>query len=114
MRNFERGATSPHSAAFDLLVTAAVFEELIKLVRCSDVVQWSGEPALHTRFHFGKHRGKRYDEIAASDPSYLQRIVEKSEREEGIKHSAKYWLSMASASTPSLAVSEPARRSVQQ
>jgi hypothetical protein len=59
--------------------------------RC-DLVQWSGEPALHTRFHFGKYRGKRYDEIAATDPSYLQWIVEKSELEEGIKHSARHWL----------------------
>ena len=38
-------------------------------------MQWSGGPALHTRFHFGKYRGKRYDEIAASDPAYLQWIV---------------------------------------
>ena len=63
-------------------------------------MQWSTEPALHTRFHFGKSRGKRYDEIAANDPSYLQWIVEKSDLEEGVKHSARYWLSMADASKP--------------
>ena len=90
---YERGAISPHRAAFDVVVTAAIFEELIKRARWSELVQWSGEPALHTRFHFGKYRGKRYDEIAASDPSYLQWIIEKSELEEGIKHSASHWLS---------------------
>ena len=37
-------------------------------------------------------RGHAYDEIASTDPSYLQWIVEKSELEEGIKHSAKHWL----------------------
>ena len=88
---FERGAISPHRAAFDVVVTAAVFEELIKQARWSELVQWSGEPALHTRFHFEKYRGKRYDEIAVSDPSYLQWIVE----EEGVKHSARHWLAVA-------------------
>lgn len=89
---FERGSISPHRAAFDVVVTAAIFEELIKKARWSELVQWSTEPALHTRFHFGKYRGQRYADIAASDPDYLQWIVEKSELEEGIKHSARHWL----------------------
>jgi exodeoxyribonuclease X len=72
-------------------VTAAIFEELIKKARWSELVQWSTEPALHTRFHFGKYRGKRYADIAVSDPEYLQ-WVEKSELEEGIKYSARHWL----------------------
>ena len=58
-------------------------------------MQWSTEPALHTRFHFGKYRGKRYADIAVSDPEYLQWIAEKSELEEGIKHSAHYWFAAA-------------------
>ena len=78
--------------AFDVVVTTAIFEELIKKARWSELVQWSGEPALYTKFHFGKYRGRRYDEIAASDPDYLRWIIEKSELEEGIKHSARYWL----------------------
>jgi exodeoxyribonuclease X len=92
---FERAAISPHRAASDVIVTAAVFEELIQRARWSELVQWSGEPALHTRIHFGKYRGRRYEEIAASDPDYLRWIVEKSEMEEGIKHSARYWLTAA-------------------
>jgi exodeoxyribonuclease X len=94
---YERGAISPHRAAFDVVVTAAIFEELIKHARWSQLVQWSAEPALHTRFHFGKYRGQRYDAIAALDPDYLRWIVEKSELEEGIKHSARHWLSATSA-----------------
>jgi hypothetical protein len=82
---FDRASISPHRAAFDVVVTAAIFEELIKKARWSELVQWSGEPALYTRFHFGKYRGKAYDEIAAIDPDYLRWIVEKSELEEGIK-----------------------------
>jgi exodeoxyribonuclease X len=51
---FERGSISPHRTAFDAVVTAAIFEELIKKARWSGLVQWSTEPTLHTRFHFGK------------------------------------------------------------
>ena len=47
-------------------------------------MQWSGEPALYTKVHFGKYRGRRFDEIAASDPDYLRWIIEKSELETGI------------------------------
>ncbi len=54
--------------AFDVVVTAAIFEELIKKTRWSELVQWSTEPPLHTRFHFGKYRGQRYADIAVSDP----------------------------------------------
>ena len=92
---FERGRISPHRAAFDVIVTAAIFEELIKRARWSELVRWSAEPALYTRFHFGKYRGKRYAEVAGNDAEYLRWIIEKSELEAGIKHSAKYWLSAA-------------------
>ena len=76
-----------------MVVTAAIFEELIKKARWSDLVQWSGESVLYTKFHFGKYRGRRYDDITASDPDYLRWIIEKSELEAGIKHSARHWLS---------------------
>jgi len=95
---FDRASISPHRAAFDVIVTAAIFEELIKHARWSELVQWSAEPALHTRFHFGKYRGRSYAEIAVQDRDYLEWIVEKSELEVGIKHSARYWLA---AATPS-------------
>jgi exodeoxyribonuclease X len=89
---FERGSIAPHRAAFDVIVTAAIFEELIKVARWSELVQWSAEPALYTRFHFGKYRGRSYAEVAATDADYLQWIIEKSELEAAIKHSARYWL----------------------
>jgi hypothetical protein len=63
----------------------------------SELVRWSSEPALHTRLPFGKYRGRRYAQVAARDPDYLRWIVEKLELEEGIKHSARYWLAAAAA-----------------
>jgi hypothetical protein len=40
---YERQLISPHRAAFDVVVTAAIFEELIKKARWSELVQWSAE-----------------------------------------------------------------------
>jgi exodeoxyribonuclease X len=67
---YERQLISPHRAAFDVVMTAAIFEELIKKARWSELVQWSAEPALYTKFHFGKYRGQRYDAIAALSASF--------------------------------------------
>lgn len=75
-------------------------EELIKHARWSELVQWSSEPALYTKFHFGKYRGQRYDTITASDPDYPRWIVDRSKLEEGIKHSARHWLEASSNSNP--------------
>jgi len=45
-----------------------------------------GEPALHTRLPFGKHRGERFDAVPED---YLRWIVEgQNELREEIKHSA--------------------------
>lgn len=61
---FERASISPHRAAFDVVITAAIFEELIKRARWSELV--SG-PALRR----SRQKG----------PRYLRGIVEKSELE---------------------------------
>ena len=39
------------------IVTSALFEQILKLAKWSDLVQWSAEPALLTVLGFGKHRG---------------------------------------------------------
>lgn len=88
----ERASLVPHRALSDVIVTAAIFVELLKHARWSQLALWSAEPALHTILSFGKYRGKRYDEIAASDPDYLKWIITKSELDEGAKFSSSYWL----------------------
>lgn len=88
----DRKTLVPHRALADTIVTAAIFIDMLKRARWSQLVLWSSEPALHTRFSFGKHRGESYDAIAASDPSYLEWIIEKSDLDEGTKFSAAHAL----------------------
>ena len=79
-----------------MIVTAAIFEELIKQARWSELVQWSAEPALLHALSFRQvpRQALRRDRRAAT-ADYLAWIIEKSELEEGIKHSANYWLRAA-------------------
>lgn len=79
----------PHRAASDVIVTAAIFEKLLAAAKWSDLMAWSQEPALHTRLHFGKHRGQRYDAV---DPSYLDWVLRQKDMDAGVLHSAKHWL----------------------
>ena len=79
-------------------MTAAVFVELTKRAKWSDLVQWSAEPALYTRLPMGKHRGERFDEVPED---YLRWIVEgQNELREEVKASARYWLDRRAVTAP--------------
>jgi exodeoxyribonuclease X len=83
-----RERISPHRAASDVIVTAAILEELMKQARWAQLIEWSYEPALHTRLHFGRHRGERYDAVPVD---YLEWILA-SDLNASVKHSAQHWL----------------------
>lgn len=93
----DRHTLNPHRALSDAIVTAAIFVDLTKAAKWSDLVKWSSEPALHTILSFGKYRGKRYEEIAQTDPDYLRWIITKSDLDEGAKWSASHWLGQGKA-----------------
>ena len=93
----ERSMLSPHRALSDAIVTAAIFVELLKHARWSQLAMWSNEPALHTIFTFGKYRGRKYAEIATEDSSYLDWIITKSELDADTKFSAQHALQQREA-----------------
>jgi exodeoxyribonuclease X len=84
-----RDAIAPHRALSDVIVTAAIFVELAKKASWADMLVWSHQPALYTKFKFGKHRGTTYAEAPAD---YLEWIAYKSDLDENAKYSAEYWL----------------------
>ena len=81
----------------DVVVTAALFVEILKHARWGQLVQWSSEPPLHTVLSFGKYRGKTYAEIAQSDPDYMLWVRDKSDLGEAAKFSAGHWLNQREA-----------------
>lgn len=84
----ERESIHPHRALSDVIVTAAIFVEILKLAKWSDMVKWSAEPALTTIIPFSKHRGKRWDEV---DEGFLDWVLKQPDMEESHKFSANHW-----------------------
>jgi exodeoxyribonuclease X len=71
--NIDRHTLSPHRALCDAIVTAAVFNEVVKHATSPEIVRWSSEPALLSVFRFGKYRGERFDAVPED---YLRWIIE--------------------------------------
>lgn len=87
----------PHRALPDCYVTAATLIEILRAAgeqgfKFADLLKWSEEPPLMTTFGFGKHRGERFDAVPKD---YLHWIIDKSDLDEGLKFSARHWLSKA-------------------
>jgi hypothetical protein len=78
----------PHRAASDVVVTAAILVEALQIAPWSQLMTWSEEPTLHTKFAFGKHRGDRYD----AHLDYCEWILTQHEMDPGVRFSAEYWL----------------------
>jgi len=86
----DRKSLNPHRALSDAIVTSAIFNELLKQAKWSELVQWSSEPPLLTVFGFGKHRGQRFDAVPRD---YLEWIASgQNDLREDVKFSARYWL----------------------
>ncbi|MEY4953489.1 MAG: hypothetical protein RL299_1913 [Pseudomonadota bacterium] len=86
--NSER-AFPPHAALPDAYVTAHILQCLLLEKSVDELVMISRYPALMRRISFGKHRGLTYEEAPAD---YLEWIRDKSEMNEDVKFTAKYWL----------------------
>ena len=84
-----RNQINAHRALGDCYVTACIFTALLQRAKYADMLKWSAEPALLTKFRFGKHKGERFDAVPED---YLHWIVTKSDMDEDMKFSAKYWL----------------------
>ena len=81
-----------HDAWGDILVLEKLFYRLLKkLVEEKDIsqdeaVDWmidvSAQPILFRSIRFGKHAGKRFEDIAKEDPGYLRWLLNEKQKEE--------------------------------
>jgi len=77
-----------HRAGPDAYVTAFTLRELLLKASVSDLIRWSGEPALLVRCGFGKHRGTAWTDV----PSDYLRWVTGQQMDEDVLHTAKHYL----------------------
>ncbi len=67
------GVTEPaHRALPDANVTAHLLIEILKKASITDLIAWSGQPAVLPRVSFGKHAGAQWSEVP---DSYLDWIL---------------------------------------
>lgn len=88
--DFDPALTQPvHSALPDAYVTAHILALLLQVKTVAALVEISRYPALHKVLRFGKHKGQTFEEAPAD---YLVWLRDKSDMDEDVKFSAKYWL----------------------
>lgn len=90
-------AMPPHRALPDAWTTAFILRRLLQLRPLSRLVEIEQQPGFLPRFNFGKHVGKTFKEVLAADPGYLDWIVNKSDLDADVKHTAKFWLKRKAA-----------------
>jgi exodeoxyribonuclease X len=92
-------ASPAHRAGPDAYVLAHLTARLIEIGGAiEDMARWSTGPALLPRVTFGKHQGKKWEEVPTD---YLDWIIEKSDMDRDVKANARFHLrKRAEASRP--------------
>jgi exodeoxyribonuclease X len=81
---------SAHDAFGDVLVLEAVFERLLQQAiekkgneeeALAEMIAISARPMLFTTLRFGKYKGKRIEDIARADSSYLRWLLSEKKKE---------------------------------
>ena len=68
---------------------AAILERKMNEVDLQTLVRWSKGTPLFSKLSFGKHKGKRFDEVPLD---YLYWIIDKSDMGPDVKSNARYWI----------------------
>lgn len=77
-RAYSHGA---HSALHDCKTTGLLLVELLKHQSLETLIQWSSEPKMFAKIMFGKHVGKKWEEI---DLGYLQWMCKQADMDKDI------------------------------
>ncbi len=74
-----------HDAEGDVKVLEAVFERMrAKFGSIEEMIEISARPSLFKTMNFGKHKGKSMEEVAKTDPAYLDWLLtQKMQNEAG-------------------------------
>jgi DNA polymerase III epsilon subunit-like protein len=99
---------SAHDAEGDVNVLYAVFERLFAKVRAgtaddasaiTQMIDISGKPSLFRTFNFGKHMGKKLEDVAKTDRNYLDWLLNQKlasgEDDEDWIYTLKFYLGKA-------------------
>ena len=91
-------AMPAHRAGPDAYVAGHLFVEFLKQMTVEEMIDISQQQVLLYRCHLRKHKSKIWEEIAQSDPSYLQWIIGDNsdfKPSDEVYHTANHWLRRA-------------------
>ncbi len=94
--NIEIDATA-HDAEGDVLVLEKLFERLKeKDISLEKMIEVSSKPSLIRKFNFGKHKGRKLEDVVKDDSGYLEWLLgqkeQKPEGQEDWIYSLKHYL----------------------
>lgn len=78
---------APHRALYDSIVTKEIYLLANRLQEEDRLIHWSNNPLVLPFVTFGKHRGKRWDEV---DYGYLKWVLGQSDMNEDVLHTARH------------------------
>lgn len=83
-------ALPAHRALPDAYVTSHILMRLLeKDIPIQDMIRWSSGPALLPKINFGKHKGKKWEDVPTD---YLQWLAFKSDMDDDVKANARHHL----------------------
>jgi DNA polymerase III epsilon subunit-like protein len=96
-------AATAHDAYGDIIILEKLFDylyyHLVEVLKTDNeqtildnMIDISSKPILLKHVKFGKHRGKTWQEVAASEPGYLEWLSNQSDLDENLKYTLKYYL----------------------
>ncbi len=81
-----------HDALGDVIVLKNLFDHLANDYSVEEMVTLCSEPIVLEYMVFGKHKGKRIEEVALNDRRSIEYMLSTFDLDEDMKHSFAYWM----------------------
>ena len=83
---------APHRALYDVLVTEAIFQEMLQKHSLEELLILQDKPVLQRTIRFGKHKGQEWNSVPKDYLSWLLRQDQSGGIDEDCRHTARHWL----------------------
>lgn len=78
----------PHRALYDVMVTEAILQEMLKTKSLEELIDLSQKPVLLSKVRFGKYKGMLWKEVPSD---YLRWILKQSDIDSDVRHTALHY-----------------------
>lgn len=81
-----------HDALGDVIVLKNLFDHLAHDYSVAEMIELCSEPITLEYMVFGKHKGKRIEEVALNDRRSIEYMLSSFDLDEDLRHSFEYWM----------------------